>query len=197
MNKPARWMILLIALALVGCSRSTIIEDGVAPETPEAAHSQWVTAVRDNKRQAALALTSGLSDNQALFVDQTLSRMQDIIKRQSNGVIRLGPLQRVEVLTLSDEGTGKVGLSAWRFEQHTFCYQTWLALHNGAWGVTGWGQMLTCRSGGVDGVSNVGNLYFPWHQSDQAATRIYFCTQPKCLSYAMIVLRMKPLPIFS
>jgi hypothetical protein len=145
MNKPARWMILLIALALAACSRSAT-GAGEAPQTPETAHARWVAAVRDNGRQEALALTGGLGDNQALFVDQTLSRMQDIIKRQSNGVIRLGPLQRVDTLTLSDEGAGKVGLSAWRFEQHTFCYQTRLALHNGAWSVTGWGQMLACPS---------------------------------------------------
>lgn len=143
MNRLTCWATLLLALALAACSRSAA-GAGEAPQTPETAHARWVAAVRDNDRQVALVLTGGLGDNQTLFVDQTLSRMQDIIKRQSNGMIRLGVLQNVEVLTLRNGGAGKVSLSAWHFEQHTFCYQTRLALHNGAWSVTGWGQMLAC-----------------------------------------------------
>jgi hypothetical protein len=79
------------------------------------------------------------------FVDHALGRMQQILAEQSNGNVHTGTLQGVDVLPLRDAGQGKVGISVWRFDEQTWCWQTELTPSPTAgWQVVGWSQRLDC-----------------------------------------------------
>jgi hypothetical protein len=114
---------------------------------PEAVHAAWVTAVRANERDAALALVAPMGGNEALFVDGALGRMLEILRDGSNGTIETGALEGVDTLPLTDAGAGKVAISVWRFAAVTWCWETQLTPTDAGWRVTGWKQRLDCPEG--------------------------------------------------
>jgi len=134
---------ILILPLLVACGDA----GSSADPGPEAIHTAWVAAVRDNQRAAALALVAPMSGNEAVFVDSALGRMQEILREQSNGSVATGALQGVDTLPLADAGAGKVGISVWRFAAVTWCWETQLAPSAGHWVVVGWKQRLDCPEG--------------------------------------------------
>jgi hypothetical protein len=133
----------LILPLLVACGDTgSTVDPG-----PEAVHTTWITAVRENERETALALVAPMSGNETVFVDSALGRMQEILREQSNGTVATGALQSVDTLPLDDAGVGKVGISVWRFAAVTWCWETQLAPSEGRWAVTGWKQRLQCPEG--------------------------------------------------
>jgi hypothetical protein len=134
---------LLILPLLVACS-----DAGSSPDPgPEAVHTAWITAVRENGRDTALALVTPMGGNETVFVDSALGRMQEILRDGSNGTIDTGALQGVDTLPLEEAGGGKVGVSVWRFDSVTWCWETQLVPTNAGWRVTDWKQRLDCPEG--------------------------------------------------
>ena len=108
------WSFLLIILA--GCGGTTAVT-----ETPEAIHVRWLAAVRANDRAAALALVDASMAEPAMFVDQTLQTMQDLMTTPSSPT---GALIVIETRTPTDLGQGKRVICVWRFAKKTWCYAT-------------------------------------------------------------------------
>jgi hypothetical protein len=140
------WVVLAMvtALALSACAEADSV--GADPG-PEAVHAAWVAAVRQNERDAALALVAPMGGNEIVFVDSVLGRMQEILRDGSNGSVATGTLGGVDTLPLTDAGGGKVGVSVWRFDSVTWCWETQLAPSEGRWAVTNWKQRLDCPEG--------------------------------------------------
>jgi hypothetical protein len=143
--KRVFWLvrISLVLLALGALSACGHNNAGADPG-PEVAHAAWVYAMRDNSRDAALALVAPMHGNEVVLVDGALQRMQQIRQDQSNGVVATGPLGGVDTLPLTDAGQGKVGISVWRWEQQTWCWETTLTPTEAGWKVTNWKQRLHC-----------------------------------------------------
>jgi hypothetical protein len=136
------FLMLLLALALAGCGGGGITPAAPAApatDTPEAVHEGWVKAMRENNRDALLALAAEM-DFKTAFVDDNLRPFQSNL--QPNG--RHGPVRNVEILPLSGEGQGKIGVSVWTFEKRSTCYNTQLAMSGSTWKVTSWGVMARC-----------------------------------------------------
>src|SRR5215213_255870 len=108
------WSFLLFILA--GCGTTTAVTD-----TPEAIHVRWLAAVRNNDRAAALALIHPDMAERAIFVDQTLQTMQNLMTTPSSPT---GALIVIETRTPTDHGQGKRVISVWHFAKKTWCYAT-------------------------------------------------------------------------
>lgn len=128
------WSLLLIIL--VGCGGTTAVI-----ETPEAIHVRWLAAIRANDRAAALALVDADMAERAIFVNQTLQTMQDLMTTPSSPT---GGLIVIETRTPTDEGQGKRVISVWHFAKKTWCYTTDLTASDTGWRVVQWGQMARC-----------------------------------------------------
>jgi len=128
------WSLVLIMLA--GCGTTTNVT-----ETPEAIHVRWLAAVRTNDRAAALALVSADMVERAVFVDQTLQTMHDLMTTPSSPT---GALIVIETRTPIDLGQGKRVISVWRFANKTWCYATDLTAGDTGWRVVQWGQIARC-----------------------------------------------------
>jgi hypothetical protein len=102
----------------------------VAALTPDQVHAQWVDALRNNDRQAALAL---LPPEHQERVDRVLGSIQTTIHSRV-----LGGLQGVDLDPVVDRGAGKLGASRWRYPNKTECFETSLALIAGTWQVVLW-----------------------------------------------------------
>jgi hypothetical protein len=134
MQQLMLWSLLLIIL--VSCGGTTAVT-----ETPEAIHVRWLAAVRANDRAAALALVDAGMAERAIFVDQTLQTMQDLMTTPSSPT---GALIVIETRTPTDEGQGKRVISVWHFANKTWCYATDLTASNTGWRVAQWGQISRC-----------------------------------------------------
>jgi hypothetical protein len=146
--KRACWLLSVSVLLLVlGVVSACGQGDAIADPGPEAVHAAWVAAMRANERDVARDLVASMGGSEAVFVDTALSRMQHILRDQSNGTIATGPLLGVDTLPLQDAGQGKVGTSVWRWEQQTWCWETQLVAEEGRWKVAGWKQRLHCPAG--------------------------------------------------
>ena len=128
------WSFLLIILA--GCGTKTNVI-----ETPEAIHVRWLAAIRTNDRASALALISEDVAERAVFVDQTLQTMQDLMTSPSSPT---GGLIVIETRTPIDEGQGKRVISVWHFANKTWCYATDLTMGDTGWRIINWGQVARC-----------------------------------------------------
>ena len=128
------WSFLLFIL--VGCGTTTAVT-----ETPEAIHVRWLAAIRTNDRASALALISEDVAERAVFVDQTLQTMQDLMTTPSSPT---GGLIVIETRTPTDAGQGKRVISVWRFANKTWCYATDLTATGDGWRVAQWGQIARC-----------------------------------------------------
>ena len=126
----------LVLVMLVGCTSTTAVT-----ETPEAIHARWLAAVRANDRAAALALVSADMVERAVFVDQTLQTMQDLMTTPSSPT---GALIVIETRTPTDHGQGKRVISVWHFAKKTWCYATDLTASDTGWRVVQWGQIARC-----------------------------------------------------
>jgi hypothetical protein len=136
------FLILFAALMLAGCggggAPSTAPAQS-ATDTPEAVHAGWVAAMQENNRDALLALAADM-EFKAAFVNDNLGPFQSNL--QPNGCH--GPIRNVELLPLTDDGQGKIGVSVWTFEKRSACYNTKLTASGGVWKVTSWGVMARC-----------------------------------------------------
>jgi hypothetical protein len=126
----------LVLVMLVGCTSTTAVS-----ETPEAIHVRWLAAVRGNDRAAALALVDADMAERAIFVDQALRTMQDLMTTPSSPT---GALIVIETRTPTDEGQGKRVISVWHFAKKTWCYATDLTVSDMGWRVAQWGQIAHC-----------------------------------------------------
>ncbi len=127
----------LLVIILVGCGGTTT----AVTETPEAIHVRWLAAVRANDRAAALALVSPDMAERAIFVDQTLQTMQDLMTTPSSPT---GALIVIETRTPTDHGQGRRVISVWHFAKKTWCYATDLTASDTGWRVLQWGQIARC-----------------------------------------------------
>lgn len=141
MRRYLCWLSLVLSVVgLVGCRAG-----GTAPaQSPEDVHAAWVNALRNNDRQAALAVMGVHGELGDAFAGQMLNQTQSMIANQRNRVRELGPLEGVDILPVVDRGAGKIGYSCWRFQQVTLCYGTMLAADGDQWGVTDWGTVKDC-----------------------------------------------------
>lgn len=137
----------MIAL-LTGCDARTNSTSNANTATSQAVHQQWVAALRDARRDDALAAAAPQQLQQA-FVDENLNRVQSIIRTQTDGRRAYGVFQRVDRLSVNQNGAQATGMSTWHFAQLTVCYETMLTNTAGRWGVTQWGQRATCPPGGT------------------------------------------------
>jgi hypothetical protein len=128
------WLVVLIILA--GCGTTTNVI-----ETPEAIHARWLAALRNNDRAAALALISDDVAEPAIFVDQTLHTMQDLMTTPSSPT---GGLIVIETHTPANYGQGKRAISVWHFAKKTWCYATDMTANRNGWRVVAWGQIAHC-----------------------------------------------------
>jgi hypothetical protein len=128
------WPLLLIILTSCGGTTAVI-------ETPEAIHVRWLAAVRANDHAAALALVDADRAERAIFVDQTLQTMQDLMTTPSSPT---GALIVIETRTPTDHGQGKRVISVWHFANKTWCYATDLRASDTGWRVAQWGQIAHC-----------------------------------------------------
>jgi hypothetical protein len=126
----------ILLIILVSCGSAADVT-----QTPEAIHARWLAAVRANDRAAALALVSPDMAERAMFVDQTLQAMQDLMTTPSSPT---GALIVIETRTPTDAGQGKRVISVWHFANKTWCYATDLAASNTGWRVVQWGQIARC-----------------------------------------------------
>ena len=126
----------VLLIILVGCARTTAVT-----ETPEAIHVRWLAAVRAHDRAAALALVDADMAERAIFVDQTLQTMQDLMTTPSSPT---GALIVIETRTPTDAGQGKRVISVWHFANKTWCYATDLTATGDGWRVAQWGQIARC-----------------------------------------------------
>ena len=127
---------LVLLMLLVSCGTTTAVT-----ETPEAIHVRWLAAVRANDRAAALALVDANMAERAIFVDQALRTMQDLMTTPSSPT---GALIVIETRTPTDAGQGKRVISVWHFAKKTWCYATDLTASNTGWRVVQWGQIARC-----------------------------------------------------
>jgi hypothetical protein len=128
------WSLLLIIL--VSCGGTTDVT-----QTPEAIHVRWLAAVRANDRAAALALVDADMAERAIFVDQMLQTMQDLMTTPSSPT---GGLIVIETRTPTDLGQGKRVISVWHFAKKTWCYATDMTATGDGWRVAQWGQIAHC-----------------------------------------------------
>ena len=126
----------VLLIILVGCGGTTAVS-----ETPEAIHVRWLAAVRAHDRAAALALVDADMAERAIFVDQTLQTMQDLMTTPSSPT---GALIVIETRTPTDAGQGKRVISVWHFAKKTWCYATDLTATGDGWRVAQWGQLARC-----------------------------------------------------
>lgn len=130
-----RALVSTMVLTLIACGNQT-----TQTRTAEATHSGWVQALRQNDRQAALALLAD-TNTAAPNLDRVLGDIQGLV--QHGYTARGGtaaPLQSVDVLPPEDAGKGKVGYSVWTFGTVRLCYATTLAQGEHGWQVTNWGK---------------------------------------------------------
>jgi hypothetical protein len=136
-------LVALLAALLAACGSAT---GSASPSTSaDEVHTQWVEALRDNDRQAALAVRAdGTSELIAAEVDQILRETQQEI---SSGQIiyyngeNFGEFQQVTTLPVRENGAGRVGVSVWSYSEQPMCYRTTLAETSEGWRVTQWGAM--------------------------------------------------------
>jgi len=126
----------VLLIILVGCGGTTDVT-----QTPEAIHVRWLAAVRNNDREAALALVDADMAEREIFVDQTLEAMQDLMTTPSSPT---GALIVIETRPLTDKGQGKRAISVWHFANKTWCYATDMTATRDGWRVTQWGQVARC-----------------------------------------------------
>jgi hypothetical protein len=126
----------LVLVMLVGCTSTTDVI-----ETPEAIHVRWLAAVRANDRAAALGLVSPEVAERAMFVDQTLQTMHDLMTSPSSPT---GGLIVIETHPPTNAGQGKRAISVWHFANKTWCYATDLTASTTGWRVAQWGQIARC-----------------------------------------------------
>lgn len=132
----------VLALLLAGCGAGTPSGNQVSPE---AVHTQWVAALRDNDRHAALAVhADSASELIAAEVDRILRVIQQELRSGQISYYRgedFGPFQQVTTLPVQEHGAGRVGVSVWSYATQPMCYRTTLAQTTTGWRVTQWDPM--------------------------------------------------------
>lgn len=140
-----RWaalgLLAMLGLLMAGCGGAA----GGDQAGADVVHAQWVAALRDNDRQAALAARAdSASELIAAEVDQTLRGIQ---QETASGQIRyyrgedFGDFQQVTALPVRALGAGRVGVSVWSYAGQPMCYRTTLAQTPDGWRVTDWRAM--------------------------------------------------------
>lgn len=123
--------ILLLLTACTGGGSSAFGQSSTAEEV----HQAWVQAMRNNDRDAALAVAANMELKSA-FVDSELNTIRGYVSGD-----RHGALQSVDVRPPTEQGAGREGISVWRFERSIVCFATTMASENGSWRVTRWGTI--------------------------------------------------------
>lgn len=132
-------LVLVVLITACGSSTTTTVR------SPDTVHERWVGAVRDNKREDALALvnpTLGDTTTQSAFVDQTIQYMRGFSSEPSSPT---GALERIDIQPTQADGQDSVGISVWHFAKQTRCYRTRMAPAIGGWAVISWSQVSTLR----------------------------------------------------
>lgn len=146
-QRTRRWIMAALLALLAGLVSACGGASGStgAQASADEVHTQWVEALRDNNRQAALDVRAdGTSELIAAEVDQTLTRIQQEV---SSGQIifyrgeNFGEFQQVTILPVREDGAGRVGVSVWSYSEQPMCYRTTLAETTDGWKVTQWGAM--------------------------------------------------------
>lgn len=133
--RPTTLLLTLLLLALIflaaGCGAAS--GEVTQPQSADAVHEAWVTAVREGDEDAALALTDPELPERVTFTREAVNRMQEYIASPASPT---GALQNVSAEPIS-EGVGR---SVWQFAQKRWCYRAELVSRAERWYVSRWGQ---------------------------------------------------------
>jgi hypothetical protein len=127
------FVLLILALAVITAGCGTSNDDAVAPQSADAAHDAWITALREGDQDEALALTDPELPQREQFVRDEVNRMQEYLTSPASPT---GALQNVSVEPVSDG----IGRSVWQFASKRWCYSTQLINRDERWYVSRWGQ---------------------------------------------------------
>lgn len=128
--------LLILAVLLTGCA-AVAPTGGVDRSDPAAVNAAWVDAVRNNDREAAMALyDAGSAEANAFNVAKALDKMALYMTVEAGKWP--GTFQTVEVLDVREVGAGRQAYSRWVFSKETLCYYAAMSQQDGAWVVTSW-----------------------------------------------------------
>jgi len=131
-------LVLGLALALTACGGGHSDGSGSveqAPQSAEAVHAAFLTALRANNRAQVLALT--VTDQQISRADEFLQRVRSYMDTtiSSGPYATGGNLSDVQVIGIEDQGAAKHAWSRWQYAKKAICHETELTQTPAGWRV--------------------------------------------------------------
>ena len=130
------WLLGLALLTACGSGGGRAGDTAPVSHGAAAVHTAWLTALRTNDRDQALALFAAGSFKEAQ-VHAALSMMQQYMFSQTTeGPYATGGLREVRAVKLDARGGGMAAWSRWIYAKQTNCHRTDLAQTQAGWRVT-------------------------------------------------------------
>ena len=107
----------------------------------EAVHQGYLDALQHHDRAKLLAF----SGDETYMIENADRRLEKMRHAQNSGNHRTGGnLSRVDLVSLTDEGVGKRGVSRWVYAKRAVCHDAVLAQTDQGWRVTAWYELPHC-----------------------------------------------------